>query len=109
MLQSTNGGSSETEVKELQVSPAGSSELSLVVIMATPVGKTPIARRYSFVSNGSARVDSLLCSRVGVVACVTFSPLLIICHLGDLGHATPSVGLKPSALLVWCSQYQADK
>ncbi|MNL59209.1 hypothetical protein D3C87_1829150 [compost metagenome] len=40
-LNSTSGGSSETELKELQVRPAGWPSGVQVVMTATPVGKHP--------------------------------------------------------------------
>jgi hypothetical protein len=45
MHQSTIGGSSETEAKELTVIPICSAALDVVVTTATPVGKQPSAVR----------------------------------------------------------------
>jgi len=42
---STSGGSSETEVKLLAVSPIGAPSASSVVMMVTPVVKQPRASR----------------------------------------------------------------
>ena len=46
-LNSTMGGSSDTELKELQVRPAGWPLASSVVMIATPVGKRPSSWRSS--------------------------------------------------------------
>ena len=46
-LNSTSGGSSDTELKELQVSPAGCPSTPVVVMTATPVGKDPSSCRKS--------------------------------------------------------------
>src|SRR5712691_12498574 len=60
-LHSTMGGSSDTEVKELTVMPAGRPPLPKVVTRHTPVGKRPSALRKSRASNsgrGSASGSS---------------------------------------------------
>lgn len=47
ILQSTNGGFNETELKLLTVIPIFSPFVSRAVTTATPVAKHPSARRYS--------------------------------------------------------------
>src|SRR5688572_28428521 len=56
-LHSTKGGSSDTELNELHVNPTGWPCASRVVMMATPVGKQPSARRNSRLSNTGAVVS----------------------------------------------------
>ncbi|MCY1379058.1 hypothetical protein D9M69_667420 [compost metagenome] len=46
-LQSTSGGSSETELNELAVSPASSPDAVRAVTMVTPVANMPSAERKS--------------------------------------------------------------
>src|SRR5271170_7968954 len=52
-LQSIIGGSSETELKLLAVTPTGVPSAAQAVTMVTPVAKAPSARRNSPVSNGA--------------------------------------------------------
>ena len=53
-LQSTIGGSRETELKLLAVMPTGVPSAAFVVTMVTPVANIPSARRKSFGSKGGA-------------------------------------------------------
>ena len=50
-LQRTMGGSSDTELKELAVSPSGLLLPSVHETMVTPVPKEPKAARSAFLSN----------------------------------------------------------
>src|SRR3546814_7687677 len=52
-LHSTRGGSSDTELNELQVRPTGWPSAPQVVMMATPVGNVPSARRNSMGSKAA--------------------------------------------------------
>jgi len=52
MQTSTSGGSSETEVKALAVSPRGRPSRSRVVTMVTPAGKCRSADRNSLAVTG---------------------------------------------------------
>ena len=51
-LQRTSGGSRETELKELAVTPWNLPSPSVVVTAVTPVTKAPSTRRNSRLSNG---------------------------------------------------------
>ena len=57
-LHDTSGGSSETEANELQVSPIGWPSESVVVMIATPVGKLPSALRKARTSNPDSTPDA---------------------------------------------------
>jgi hypothetical protein len=50
-----NGGTSETEVKELTVRPWGRLSASKTVAMVTPVANRPQARRNSSLETGAGR------------------------------------------------------
>ena len=60
-LNSTSGGSSDTELKELQVRPAGRPSAARVVMTATPVGKQPSSCRNSFGSMALRKRSSTVC------------------------------------------------
>ena len=67
-LQATSGGSSDTELKELQVRPTGWPSAPVVVMMATPVGKLPSALRNALASKAGAGTRSAAAaSGVGVM------------------------------------------
>src|SRR5215217_3040576 len=64
MQTRSNGGSSETEVKEFAVMPRGVPSSSRVVITVTPVTKVPKARRRAIGSirvSVDAAISTMLC------------------------------------------------
>src|ERR1700730_11888707 len=72
-LQSTNGGLSDTDAKELQVSPTGLPSGPLAEIAVTPVAKRPSALRKSLGSIGEWSLASSL-SGSGCGGC--FGPVI---------------------------------
>src|SRR4051812_13915543 len=72
-LHSTSGGLSETEAKELQVTPYGFPSAAIAVTMVTPVAKVPSAWRKS---RGSIAELSLANSLAGSAGCLGASDIL---------------------------------
>ena len=71
-LHNTSGGLSDTEAKELQVTPYGLPSAAIAVTMVTPVAKVPSALRKS---RGSIAELSLANSLAGSAGCLGASDI----------------------------------
>ena len=71
-LHNTSGGFSDTEAKELQVTPYGFPSAAIAVTMVTPVAKVPSALRKS---RGSIAELSLANSLAGSAGCLGASDI----------------------------------
>src|SRR5258707_11905118 len=71
-LHNTSGGFSETEAKELQVTPYGLPSAAIAVTIATPVANVPSALRKS---RGSIAELSLASSLAGSAGCLGASDI----------------------------------
>src|SRR5690349_24670357 len=71
-LQRTSGGFSDTEAKELHVTPKGVPSAAIAVTMVTPVAKVPSALRKS---RGSIDELSLASSLAGSAGCLGASDI----------------------------------